>query len=334
MRDFGYLNSKIEEHIMELEKNIDISLEDYISLMTQIYKMSLKVSQESNRHKDLFRKNVYSNYHKKGISFDETIRIVLKFLNTVDSKLVPLFEEAIDNGVILFHTEKELKNLSLSKDNFYYFYNVAGTYNGKYIVNIVLKNTIVDLFTIIHEFMHYVSMNSLDKKSLSWFHFTEGYSLAFEKLLFVFLSEQPKWFEQAKKYYMEVLYSMNLRNFEFQSEFICLDVFLSYGSFTSQKVFKYLEGEKSKEQLATKILSNARISERFILQNEKTLREYLEDSRYVIAVPFSECIVKSIPKEKNDILSDIYHLEEKTFDYFFDKYDLNDKKVYQKVFRI
>lgn len=323
MRDFGYLNSKIEEHVKGLEEELDISLEEYISLMRQIYQISLQVTKTFDEYQDVYE----NNEAEKGISFQETIRIVLKFLNTIDSNLVSLFEKTIDSGIILFHTKKELKNLSITKDNFYYFYNLAGTYNGKYIINIVLTNTISDIFTIVHEFIHYVSMSSLDKKSLSWLHFTEGYSLAFEKLLYEFLNKQSKWKEQIQKYYMKVLYSMHLRNFEFQSEFICLDVFLSSGSFTPQKVLKYLKEEENKEVLATRILNNARISEKFILQNEKTLREYLEDSRYVMAMPFSECIIKSIPKEKNDILSDLYHLEEKTFDYFFNKYDFFDKKL-------
>lgn len=334
MRDFGYLNKKISEHTIDIKENFDMSCEEYLNFMRTIYTMSEDIVNNAHDYMSLYRKEIYSKPYKRGISFEETIKLILKFLNTIDENLCSMFEQAIENGTILFHSEKELKKLNITKDNFYYFYNLAGIYNGKAIVNIILTNTISDVFMIVHEFMHYVSLGTKEKKSLTWLHFTEGYSHSFEMLLFHFLKKQPKWKEEIEKYYIQIIYSLCLRTYEFRNEFVCFDIFSKYGSFTPQKVLKYCEKEYFKAELVSRILNNARISERFLLQEEKTLREYLEDSRYALALPFSIRLLEGFKENKEEILNDIFTLEDKSYEYFFDKYDLENVEGYQKIFRM
>lgn len=330
MREFGYLNRKIREHIVDIKENFDISIDEYLELMRKIYKISDKIMFQAANHVSFYRDNIDCVPYKRGISLEDTIKIVKKFLTSIDVELCSLFEYVIENEIILFHDKKELKKLQISKDNFFFFYNLTGIHNGNKLINIVLTNTIVDVFAIVHEFIHYVSMNSLNQKSITWLHFTEGYSHTFEQLLFKFLKKQPKWKEEAEKYYIQIMYSMCLRTFEFRNEFICFDVFLECGVFSPQKVLKYCENG----QMVSRILNNAKISERYLLDTEKTLREYLEDSRYVLALPFSMCLSKKFSKEKQEILEDIYDLENKTLDYYFNKYDLENVDSYQKIFHM
>jgi len=334
MRDFGYLNRKISEHIVDIEENFDITVDEYAVLMRNIYRMSEEIIKSASPYMNECRKEIYCNPYKRGISLTETIKIVLKFLNTIDENLCSVFEQTIENGTILFHSKKELEKLHITKDNFYYFYNLAGFHNGTPVVNIIYTNTISDVFIIVHEFAHYLSLGAKENKSLAWLHFTEGYSYTFEKLLYQFLKEQTKWCSEAEKYNIQNNYIMCLKSYEFRNEFVAFDIFLNYGSFTPQKVLKYCEGEYFKEKLASRILNNARISERYLLDTEKTLREYLEDSRYVLALPFSVCLLKNFKGNKEDILDDIFTLEDKTFEYFLDKYDLENVKEYQKIFKV
>lgn len=334
MRDFGYLNKKISEHIVDIEENFDITVDEYRELMRSIYDMSNNIMSSAALHASTYRENMDYIPYNRGIALDDTIKIVKKFLNSIDKELCSLFEYALESEAILFHNKKDLKKLQISKDNFFHFYNLTGIHNGKKVINIVFTNTILDVFVIVHEFIHYISMNSINQKSITWLHFTEGYSHTFEMLLFKFLKKHQKWREEAEKYYIQIMYSMCIRTFEFRNEFICFDVFLDYGVFSPQKVLKYFESELEKEELANRVLNNARISERYLLDTEKTLREYLEDSRYVLALPFSVCLLKNFKGNKEDILEDIFTLEDKSYEYFFDKYDLENVKEYQKIFKI
>lgn len=334
MREFGYLNKKINEHVVDLEKTYKMPIEEYLEFMSYIYKFSDDIAIPAGNYFNENRKKVYDLRYKIGLSYEETIRIILKFLNTIDPSLCDIFNQLIEDGTIIFQNEKELKKLQISKENFYYFYNLAGIHNGKKIINIILKNNISDIFTIVHEFTHYLSIKTLNEKSITWLHFTEGYSRTFEILLLKYLSSNQKFALEAKKYYIELMYYMCLRIFEFRKEFVCFDIFCNYGSFTPQKVIKYCSAESLKEKNATNILNGARISERYMLETSRTLREYLEDSRYVLAILFSNNILDSFFEFKAEILEDIFTLEEKSYEYYFDKYDLEKSDNYQKIFRI
>jgi hypothetical protein len=323
MRDFGYLNKKIEEHVLEIQNDTEMSLEEYVDFMRTIYKMSNNMMGTMISSRNAYQKQEPS--YKKGISLDETLHIVLKFLRQIDPELVFLFKDAILKKIILFHTPKELQKLEEKEDNFYYYYNLAGIYNGKYVVNIVLENTIQDAFVIVHEFMHYISMKSTNPKSIAWLHFTEGYSHAFELLLLDFL-KQTKWQTEAKKYHVTNTYAMYLRNCIFRQEFIYLDVFVNYGSFTPQKVFKYCE----EEPMTSRILKNAKIEEQFLLNQKATLGEYLESSRYVLAIPFAYEVLDRFPEEKDTILKEHRNLEEYSISDLMNKYDLEGQH-YQKI---
>lgn len=330
MRDFWCLNKKIEEHVLEVEDYYHISMDEYMDFMRKIYHVSSDVLKASYHEAQYYKNYMSKQTYQKGISLDETLGIVLKFLKEIDASLVVLFKDAIKNHIISFHTPKELRKLEITSSNFYYFYSLAGIHDGKYVVNIVLENTIRDAFVIVHEFMHYVSMESINKKSFAWLYFTEGYSYAFEVLLLDFLCEQLKWADEAKRTYLKNVYDMYLRNGEFRKEFLYLDIFLKYGSFGGQKVFKYCSDEKD----ANRILMEARCSEEFLMRKEQMLRCYLEDSRYVLAVPFTSRILDKYPKEKDEILKEHRKLEEFSLTYFMDKYDLEHVDDYQKIFRM
>lgn len=329
MRDFGYLNKKIEEHILEIENRGECSTIEYLKWMRKIYQISLPLSQETNAYIKHYEEKP-SVFYQKGISLEETIQLVHKFLNSIDPRLVQTFHEMVHDGILKFHTDKELKHIKVTPETFYYFYNFAATHDEQYIVHVVLKHYIADVFNIVHEFIHYVTMKTPKQKSIAWLHFTEGYAFSLEYLLFQFLKRNPKWKKEACKYYTHLLYELSLRVMTFQEEFTYFDIYEHYGMVSPQKIFKYGSNLEEIEH----ILKSARKTEESFSENPETLRDYLEDSRYVFSFPFSVNTLKRFPKEKEEILVELYNLETYPREYYFEQYDFEKIKSYQNLFYI
>jgi oligoendopeptidase F len=136
------------------EKFLDISVSEY-------YKFT-----------NFLKKDPYQM--KKKLSVDSSIDIVLKFFFQLDKNYGELFKECLDKNMIYLNESKGNDENSYFQDD-----------GEEKSINIFLYHSIVDVFSLAHEFMHFT--NDLDCADSTGSYFTEVFSSYIELLLSDFL---------------------------------------------------------------------------------------------------------------------------------------------------
>lgn len=109
--------------------------------------------------------------YKCPVTLDTSLEYSKKFLNTLDRRYTQELEVAINNGYVIFNCVND-------------FYEVSKTISdGKYkYIEYNMTGYIFDAYSIVHELIHYTSLDIKNKK-LNWDLTTEAYAFVAESLL-------------------------------------------------------------------------------------------------------------------------------------------------------
>lgn len=148
-------------------------------------RISTVIVEECNQyHNELTLKRNKTNY----ISLDETLKIVKDFLRTIDSAYPEILDKLLSNGIVnLYDIDDEESTKKYGKDAYY------SRNNGNHTINVPIGHNIEDVFTIVHEFIHYT--NCLNGLSVDGLLLTEAISISHEMLLYEYL-KQNKMYEE------------------------------------------------------------------------------------------------------------------------------------------
>lgn len=332
MAGFGNVNKNLDAYVKRLMNIEGFDLERYGTIIHKIYKYADNVIDAGSDYLSYFKTETSPDIPTKKFTRNQLLQYVIEFLSEIDDTLVTKFEEATCNGVFHFTDKDTLIKENENDNNFYYYHSLAGVVDGKYFTNIVMTYTIMDAFTIVHEFFHYCNLNDLEKMTSAWVLFTEGYSNFFETLFLHFCLEREDLREEAICYYHGFLYSIMDRAYQFVTQYLVLDVYLCHGRIDYKKIYKYCSDYEEPIQLFNAILKMIEEVEEYFLESDSKLYEYMDDAGYIIGVPFTQELLENYPSKKEEILNDYRILNETNMDYYFEKYELDKHKTYSKVF--
>ncbi len=224
---FKYHNYSILEQYMNCRNQEEIKIEIFkalhsmygLVLLNESLKHQKKIFDRSN---DIFLKNnltslnmlfneqiypIIGQYQNEGsrnsisISRDETLNLAYEFLDEIDSTGVlklELKKNVENNSIILWNSndtderkkmqEKYGKDFSIDKPLCYSWYRTDGSLISS-VVNVPLKFTLEDVFTLIHEFFHFHSNYSSPQRKKSNL-LAETFSIYFENLILIFLKKK------------------------------------------------------------------------------------------------------------------------------------------------
>ncbi len=161
-----YRNSEIMKLLMKEQEYFESIIETIIK----------ETNKNHNETKDKIKKVNY-------VSYKDTLDIVKKFLGRINIRYPKLLEELIRNGIVNIY---DIDNKESVKEfgNEPYFQ----IFKGKTTINIPMEHNIEDMFSIVHEFMHYVTCYK--GCSVDGFILTENVSITYEMLLYDYLKEK------------------------------------------------------------------------------------------------------------------------------------------------
>lgn len=142
--------------------------------------ISETIIKETNKnHKEIEDKRKKINY----ISYKDTLNIVKSFLGSINSRYPRLLEGLIRNGVINIYDLDDKESVEeFGKEPYFQMSK------GKLTINLPMEHNIEDMFSIVHEFMHYVTCYR--GCSIDGFILTENVSITYEMLLYDYLKEK------------------------------------------------------------------------------------------------------------------------------------------------
>lgn len=137
------------------------------------------IKETSKNHKETEDKRKKVNY----ISYKDTLDIVKSFLGSINSRYPRLLEGLIRNGIVNIYDLDDKESVKeFGKEPYFQISK------GKITINIPMEHNIEDMFSIVHEFMHYVTCYR--GCSVDGFILTENVSITYEMLLYDFLKEK------------------------------------------------------------------------------------------------------------------------------------------------
>lgn len=324
MEKYKQLNNFLKEYLIDLKRQVDFETYKLEQFLDQTYIYATRILMQENSIPEKFKNP------RKNIKIKDTISLVDDFLSDLDFELERKFKEAIDKNIIHFTSDKKLKNKKETKDNCYFFHSLAGYVESNPFVNVVTHNRLHDAFTLVHEFSHYANMKG-EESNLSWHLFTESYAGVFEVMFLDFL-KNTSLKEEASRYYLTLLWSFILKSLNYIKEYYAMSIYLTFKSIDDKRIYKYVSDNKNKEEYFSIFRQNMLNIEDKINQYG-VITTFLEDSKYVIAVPFMESAIEEMEKRKKEIIDDYKMLSYISHDYYFDKYELEKEKTYEKVFK-
>lgn len=142
--------------------------------------ISETIIKETNKnHKETEDRRKKVNY----ISYKDTLDIVKSFLGSINSRYPRLLEGLIRNGVINIYDLDDKESVKeFGKEPYFQISK------GKITINIPMEHNIEDMFSIVHEFMHYVTCYR--GCSVDGIILTENVSITYEMLLYDYLKEK------------------------------------------------------------------------------------------------------------------------------------------------
>lgn len=142
--------------------------------------ISETIIKETNKnHKESEDRRKKVNY----ISYKDTLDIVKSFLGSINSRYPRLLEGLIRNGVINIYDLDDKESVKeFGKEPYFQISK------GKITINIPMEHNIEDMFSIVHEFMHYVTCYR--GCSVDGIILTENVSITYEMLLYDYLKEK------------------------------------------------------------------------------------------------------------------------------------------------
>lgn len=137
------------------------------------------IKETNKNHKETEDKRKKVNY----ISYKDSLDIAKKFLGNINSRYPRLLEGLIRNGVVnIYDLDNKDFTKEFGKDPYFQISK------GKITINIPMEHNIEDVFSIVHEFMHYVTCYR--GCSVDGFILTESVSITYEILLYDYLKEK------------------------------------------------------------------------------------------------------------------------------------------------
>lgn len=259
------------------------------------------------------------------ISKDDTLLLVRDILRDIDSscELVKLFDKDLENGSFIIYTDEEREVLSqnipdLFKADFDKHENVVISSKDCVLGVCCLKEDMADVFSIVHEFMHYYYAFCVMEKKGSYgtyfSYFNEFASRFFEKYVANYLVNRGYDLDKAyAPYYDHVCYDINIT--------LPIAIMMNFLSVLKQHGCVNVDNINSNESFGE------------ILNNYKRLGYYAPNSRFINLYAKQDIVSKNgwcdlgllIKKDENGMVDTI--LSYFISSYFSWKLNLNKENV-------
>lgn len=196
MDNLNIINENLNELIFDGEPLFDEDI--YLENILCDTILSSRYPKDENLRND---EQVYKCKNK--ISLEHSIEICKKFLNSINPKYVIVFDSLINNNIFQF----------IKTDDIYQNSSADFT-DEEAIIKVYLLGNINDVFTIIHEFMHYTnSRYELATEVTSYY--TGAFSNFIELLMTDYIIENyPKYKKDALKIKRSIFVSIYEKNIE------------------------------------------------------------------------------------------------------------------------
>lgn len=196
MDNLNIINENLNELIFDGEPLFDEDI--YLENILCDTILSSRYPKDENLRND---EQVYKCKNK--ISLEHSIEICKKFLNSINPKYVIVFDSLINNNIFQF----------IKTDDIYQNSSADFT-DEEAIIKVYLLGNINDVFTIVHEFMHYTnSRYELATEVTSYY--TEAFSNFIELLMTDYIIENyPKYKKDALKIKRSIFVSIYEKNIE------------------------------------------------------------------------------------------------------------------------
>lgn len=312
---FGEINKYLKRYYSDLISYPEFDGLKYQELMQKIYEISEEVYVQGC---DYFKGDHAISLPQKEVPLEETLELVSTYFYQVDPSILKKFDSMLQDGVIHFTTMQDLENIEQTKENYFYFQSLAGCINDEHFVNIVLENTITDAFILVHEVSHLMNSSDPNYFSTPWLLYTEGYAQFFETDFYLFLLKNGKHVEEARIYYESLLLSLLNRSATFIGEYFVWDIYLTYGRINMQKIYK----NSIQFPNPSNGVLMAKESIELLLDSLKKdySKVFLEDMKYMVALPFSYGVQDQYEKDKDVFLEEYQTLEKGSSEYYLKKY--------------
>ena len=301
--DFIKLNKYLNDIFNYLEKS-----DKYLFIcLNDIYNISKHIN---DKFSDLyFDEDEITN----NLSFIDVIYHVENIIKYIDSKYIPIFRNAINNGELNFSYNKEEEgNYFLNKDD-------VG------IINIDREYNYQDVINLSHEFGHYLCNKGKEQTELGYL-LDEFIGRYFEiQAVNYLINNGFKENEIKARYYLEYLFD---NNYEFMNYYPLLLMYYNFGSIDNDsknlfiKYFYNINLKKFDEMCLEKLDLLDYIKKEFIkecdcngvIMNEEDIiyeisKVFSEDYRYILGT-----VLALYPLDKKDIIDFVDNINTKKYE--------------------
>ena len=301
--DFIKLNKYLNDIFNYLEKS-----DKYLFIcLNDIYNISKHIN---DKFSDLyFDEDEITN----NLSFIDVIYHVENIIKYIDSKYIPIFRNAINNGELNFSYNKEEEgNYFLNKDD-------VG------IINIDREYNYQDVINLSHEFGHYLCNKGKEQTELGYL-LDEFIGRYFEiQAVNYLINNGFKENEIKARYYLEYLFD---NNYEFMNYYPLLLMYYNFGSIDNDsknlfiKYFYNINLKKFDEMCLEKLDLLDYIKKEFIkecdcngvIMNEEDIiyeisKVFSEDYRYILGT-----VLALYPFDKKDIIDFVDNINTKKYE--------------------
>ena len=301
--DFIKLNKYLNDIFNYLEKS-----DKYLFIcLNDIYNISKHIN---DKFSDLyFDEDEITN----NLSFIDVIYHVENIIKYIDSKYIPIFRNAINNGELNFSYNKEEEgNYFLNKDD-------VG------IINIDREYNYQDVINLSHEFGHYLCNKGKEQTELGYL-LDEFIGRYFEiQAVNYLINNGFKENEIKASYYLEYLFD---NNYEFMNYYPLLLMYYNFGSIDNDsknlfiKYFYNINLKKFDEMCLEKLDLLEYIKKEFIkecdcngvIMNEEDIiyeisKVFSEDYRYILGT-----VLALYPLDKKDIIDFVDNINTKKYE--------------------
>lgn len=185
------LSEYVDLYLKEVDEAFPLLIKylDYnITVAAYIINMHLQLISDDLLTEDIVYKAKFDYY--------ETIRLTIEILSSLSEEYKKIFIDELNKGNIVFDSEAEY----------------SGTYVEDDAVKIIVQTEedISDVFKLVHEFIHYIHLNSCDKNmnTENFYVYSEMFAMAGELYTFFYLFKKNICSEDIKSYLKEYFFGL------------------------------------------------------------------------------------------------------------------------------